>query len=798
MKSLCVNRINKDLKEIAKSPLEGIGIASLDNDPKKYIVNMRIMSGVFEGYCLQLLLTFPDQYPIKPPTILIYPGQYFDNTYHHHIFQSNLKDEEGNHFQKFCFDLLQNDFISTTEANTGWNPSYTITTLLLQVQIFLSNPDYPNGYIPEKEKVDKLMKSMDTYKKSFIIINDKNEEIIIEHTWKNPYPEMHFETKNNEIKNKENDEFNTLKEIKENLTCFMSRINYIDNNDIILGYPLKKINDKDLIPIPEILSYDGFIQESTKTNLNLRINENLINEIVNDNLNNFYPPINNNNDTNNTNNNNINNTIGINQRLRNNTFFLIRRRMIRYLINYFSERYNDNVSYKSANNELYNSWLPIYINNEHFEKNKETIIKYFQKNNFDEFNFQTEDIFEILLNILAEMITKMIEDNISSSFLKCFFQYALMFKKLEKKYKNSFINYQNDYLNKFFKKLKEFGGSDMKKDFMKSFILILFCDETEKFDNLITKIKNRIYIPLLDYATFSDFYFIDKNKLFKDIKNNDIDGEIACLIFKGLKYFWIKEFDIKYFFLEEAIINAIKKEMKNSFLEFYSFLTFDDKNSIKDILIEKSNFSKCVNINEDLKKSKLLNSEFTLSKKTYEYIYLLDFLLEKIKNEKFIDNLENNFGVCLETEQYIEEFKNKTLDEKSIINILNKYNLFLIEELNLLNDIYQNRFYFTKYIEVINSKANQQEDFFLNTLFLYKNMMNPNFYQILFNFSLKLGNFKYENIIKEKNKIKFKEKIKRSKFNIKISYDKINNKRNTKYINQKNINRLLLFKRNHY
>ena len=197
MKSLCVNRINKDLKEIAKSPLEGIGIASLDNDPKKYIVNMKIMSGVFEGYCLQLLLTFPDQYPIKPPTILIYPGQYFDNTYHHHIFQSDLKDEEGNHFQKFCFDLLQNDFISTTEANTGWNPSYTISTLLLQVQIFLSNPDYPNGYIPEKEKVDKLMKSMDTYKKSFIIINDKNEEIVIEHTWKNPYPEMYFKTKNN-------------------------------------------------------------------------------------------------------------------------------------------------------------------------------------------------------------------------------------------------------------------------------------------------------------------------------------------------------------------------------------------------------------------------------------------------------------------------------------------------------------------------------------------------------------------------------------------------------------------------
>ena len=93
MNSLCMNRISKDLKEISKSPLEGIGIVSLDNDPKNYIVNMKIMSGVYEGYCLQLLLTIPDEFPIKPPRILIYPGQCLDNTYHHHIFQSDLKDE---------------------------------------------------------------------------------------------------------------------------------------------------------------------------------------------------------------------------------------------------------------------------------------------------------------------------------------------------------------------------------------------------------------------------------------------------------------------------------------------------------------------------------------------------------------------------------------------------------------------------------------------------------------------------------------------------------------------------------
>jgi len=195
------------------------------------------MTGIYENYCLQLLLTFSEEYPIKPPEILIYPGQYFDNTYHHHIFNSETKDEEGKYFKKFCFDLLQNDFLSTSSnANTGWNPSYTISTLLLQVQVFLINPDFPNTYIITKEKIDLLMKSMDDYKRTFIIKNDNNEEILKIHTWKNPYPEMFFKSDNDLNDNKDkNDEDNLLKnskeikEIKENLTCFMSRINYIDN-----------------------------------------------------------------------------------------------------------------------------------------------------------------------------------------------------------------------------------------------------------------------------------------------------------------------------------------------------------------------------------------------------------------------------------------------------------------------------------------------------------------------------------------------------------------------------------------
>ena len=159
-KNTSLLRISKDIKEIQNSPIEGIGIVSLDNNPKEYIVNIRIMAGIYEGYCLQLLLTIPDNYPIFPPKILIYPGQPFDGTYHHHIFQVKRKDENGGNFKKFCFDSLENDFLSTSNQFSGWNPSYTINTLLLQVQNFLAVPDMPEELLPDKNQIEKLMKSM--------------------------------------------------------------------------------------------------------------------------------------------------------------------------------------------------------------------------------------------------------------------------------------------------------------------------------------------------------------------------------------------------------------------------------------------------------------------------------------------------------------------------------------------------------------------------------------------------------------------------------------------------------------
>ena len=129
-KAIAIKRISNDIRELQKCPLEGIGMVSIDNNAMEYVINMELMMGPYQGYKLQLKMTIPDEYPIKPPKVLIYPGQRIDSDYHHHIF--------GHHqgYKRFCINLLDNEFqMDTNEEHTGWNPAYTISTILLQVQI---------------------------------------------------------------------------------------------------------------------------------------------------------------------------------------------------------------------------------------------------------------------------------------------------------------------------------------------------------------------------------------------------------------------------------------------------------------------------------------------------------------------------------------------------------------------------------------------------------------------------------------------------------------------------------------
>ena len=685
-KALAIKRINKDIKEIVKSPIEGIGIVSIDNDPMKYAVNLRLMQGPYEGYCLQLLLTFEDNYPTRPPKILIFPNQGISGEYHHHIFN----DSKG--FKKFCFDLLDNDFMSISEEHTGWNPSYSISSLLLQVQNFIADPDM-HGYIPPEEKINELMNSMKNYKKIFKIRNE-NEEIEIVHTWKNPYPKMYFKkfdknnnNKNNEIdiknNNKENEE--KMKIIKENLTCFMLKLNYIEDPDILLGYPIiQKIgygkNKIELYPIPEILTYDGFMSQIGKQDSKLDY--------------------------------------------------------------YFS------TNFKSANNEYYNYWVPIYIEENHYLKNRTAILNSFSiikygPRGIKEYDFKPEQIFEILPIILNKMIIGMFngQSAISSAFIRCYFHYVLLFKKLSVEFEYEYISYLNHKLNLIHKNKYNVKKSIIP-DIGNFLVLLLFCDRNI-YNEKMKRMWNSLYEEFLVRQMYWIFYdYRNKTRIIKEMLKNKVinSKEYKTKLFKEelFKEEALKEciregfcnfkgdnktfadilkkegifdkiaihfygiYDIKY--LKEKVIN----ELNNNFNKLFNKSKENIKRQIITDLIHKNKvfyeFFELAPNQKKLFEKKLANKENELinkliqkeenaylnktvdellnDKEFLKYVYgsqrgnnlllITFFAQKKIVEKEFINELEKNYGIYLEVDNFIKEMRQK-LDEVKTYGQLFEY-----------------------------------------------------------------------------------------------------------------------------
>ena len=737
-KMISLKRISKDIQEITKNPVEGIGIIQYESDFFKYIVNIKLLYGVYKGFCLQLLLTFSDSYPTKPPKILIFPGQNFDGSYHHHVFS----DHDG--FYKFCFDLLENDFMKTDEENTGWNPSYTISSLLIQVQNFLCDPDLHHA-IPDY-LIKKFFESMKTYQRDFVDIDGKK----VTHTWEHPYPPMYFKPEikiedkkenkkdDNEDKEENNDENNIdtnkcetieeiekeinelekkknnkkkkerkkkieklkkkleelkleeenkkrLIEIKENLTCFMLKLNYIEDPEILLGYPIIQKNTGrglkikiELYPIPELLTYDGFIAQIGKKDEKLDF--------------------------------------------------------------YFD------ISFKSANNEFYNYWVPIYIDKNHFEKNKETILNSFSIIKFGamglkEYDFKPEYIFEILPIILNKMIIGIFnkKTQLSEAFIRCYFQYILLLKKLTEIYKNEFDEYLKKILDEI-KQNKNHIDKRMIPDIGNFMVLLLFSN---------FEISEELWKCLIDESSIRQMYWmfhsedniqqvqklilenneIDKTRLYRTVedkikeivkltkkgeikienvgkfisflKEQEIYNNIISIILKDENIFEFKEFKKKekeeknknistknpfdelfVSHVDDENEEILEKNFETKINDYLQILKEETIMKIFELILQPISFHYLENFYSELKIKDIEKSEYERGfvdkilkdikdedtrKKLLVQFYsnqkgnkltLISFLArKKIKTPGFMEELEKNYGVLLNCSDFMKEIK---------------------------------------------------------------------------------------------------------------------------------------------
>ena len=673
-KTITINRIRKDLEEIAEFPLEGIGIASIDNDIMKYVVNMKLIQGPYKNYCVQLLLIIPENYPFYPPKILIYPNQLLDQTYHKHIFEDTETYENETGFKKLCVDLVHNDFLVEKEK-TGWNSSYTIGSLLLQVQYFLSDPSLNEEEIEvmKKEgKIDQLLKSMNKYQKMFKIKIENNQQIVKLHTWNNPYPEIYF-SENDKIKKenycneqKNNNKFliKKMQEIKDNLTCFVIKNNFIDDNSIILGYPIIKIkylNKKekyDLFPIPELISKEAF-------------NAQIIDHEEK-------------------------------------------------LSNYF-----DKIHFKSANNQYYDFWLAIYINENNYSKNKEEILKSFNvivSENMEEDigNFNPDYIFKILPNILNKMIIRIIlgKKIISYSFIRCYFQYILMFKALSYKFEDEYIQYCENILTQI-----ENNNYNINKNIVPdigNFVtLLLFSNYTytEKMKKMIYYILEEFLIRQMSWIFHGDECRIEMKKLvlkgkwplFSDTvftrfeKDESFDMNNINNFNEDLKNYNIYDSIQKILCLKENYLNDNEKNILlsqnkiDNFKYLFNKCNEISKKKIKKLILRNLNFSNYFKIENEkdfynykeyteiydelydsyrveelLKKNTNIQNideivKYAFKSQRGNILLLITFYTKKIieSKKKFMAELNRNYGVYLEPELFIEEINSKIKEIKT-------------------------------------------------------------------------------------------------------------------------------------
>ena len=172
------------------------------------------------------------------------------------------------------------------------------------------------------------------------------------------------------------------------------------------------------------------------------------------------------------------------------------------------------------------------------------------------------------------------------------------------------------------------------------------------------------------YVTFKD-----QNIFIKDLKKNKLFYKIVDIIFIDSDYLILSQ-EQSLLNLSEILRNKIIKQMNANFKELYMKLDYKIKQKIKKILLNELNFSSYFN-NEDYyshndysQRMFISNSEF--SSKFSDYILIFNSIKEKVLDKRFLDELENNYGIYLNNEAFIEELNEIKKNYKKI-DIIMKY-----------------------------------------------------------------------------------------------------------------------------
>ncbi|OQS54576.1 UBE2D4 [Ecytonucleospora hepatopenaei] len=117
LKNGCIKRLMKEVETMEKSKEENISAAPIDpsNLYKWYGIIIGPKDTPYEGGVFKLNITFPTDYPFKPPKIEFCTK----------IFHCNV------HGKHLCLDILKNQ----------WSPALTIDKVLISISSLMNEPN---------------------------------------------------------------------------------------------------------------------------------------------------------------------------------------------------------------------------------------------------------------------------------------------------------------------------------------------------------------------------------------------------------------------------------------------------------------------------------------------------------------------------------------------------------------------------------------------------------------------------------------------------------------------------------
>ncbi|XP_060545931.1 ubiquitin-conjugating enzyme E2 U isoform X2 [Pantherophis guttatus] len=152
--------LEREFVEFKQANIFGISVMSVEDNWREWIAEIEgLKDTLWEGAELQLSLKYSEDYNAMPPTI----------TFTTIPFHPNVDPESG----RPCVDFL--------DDLSKWNPHFTMTSILLTIQVLLSNPVLKNAV--NLEAAQMLKNNYPQYREKVVqcVTNSKQLEAIAKH-----------------------------------------------------------------------------------------------------------------------------------------------------------------------------------------------------------------------------------------------------------------------------------------------------------------------------------------------------------------------------------------------------------------------------------------------------------------------------------------------------------------------------------------------------------------------------------------------------------------------------------------